>query len=178
MPFACPAATRPSAKTVCLPHPSFILRLIQRPGQASLPETCPVCAHTPLSSDLCKPNKALRTTLKAFLRTEEKKREKERQSAAPAVVNGATPLDGTPAQPDAPAPPNAPEENVPEAQQEALPVTDGLPDQPPVEANAVDNQPHLVEPGQEDPQETPAQVGSLSRPDPTNWLTLWIGPSY
>lgn len=54
-------------------------------GQASLPNTCPVCAHSPVSADLCKPNKALRTTLKAFLRTEEKKREKERQSAAPAT---------------------------------------------------------------------------------------------
>ncbi|KAL4933330.1 uncharacterized protein BDV17DRAFT_287001 [Aspergillus undulatus] len=53
--------------------------------QTSLPDTCPVCAHTPLSSDLCKPNKALRTTLKAFLRTEEKKREKERQAARPAT---------------------------------------------------------------------------------------------
>ncbi|KLJ08793.1 hypothetical protein EMPG_15761 [Blastomyces silverae] len=49
--------------------------------QASLPESCPVCAHTPLSADLCKPNKALRTTLKAFLRTEEKKREKDRPPA-------------------------------------------------------------------------------------------------
>ncbi|CAG7920208.1 unnamed protein product [Penicillium olsonii] len=50
--------------------------------QASLSDTCPVCTHTPVSPDLCKPNKALRTTLKAFLRTEEKKREKDRQSAA------------------------------------------------------------------------------------------------
>lgn len=64
-------------------------------GQASLPDTCPVCAHTPLSSDLCKPNKALRTTLKAFLRTEEKKREKDRQSATPATVPASG--DGTPA---------------------------------------------------------------------------------
>lgn len=52
-------------------------------GQASLSDSCPVCAHIPVSPDLCKPNKALRTTLKAFLRTEEKKREKERQAAAP-----------------------------------------------------------------------------------------------
>ena len=50
-------------------------------GQTSLTTTCPVCAHSPVSSDLCKPNKALRTTLKAFLRTEEKKREKDRQAA-------------------------------------------------------------------------------------------------
>ncbi|OJJ47309.1 hypothetical protein ASPZODRAFT_159216 [Penicilliopsis zonata CBS 506.65] len=61
--------------------------------QTSLPETCPVCAHTPISPDLCKPNKALRTTLKAFLRTEEKKREKERASATPATPSIATPAD-------------------------------------------------------------------------------------
>lgn len=64
-------------------------------GQASLPDTCSVCAHTPVSPDLCKPNKALRTTLKAFLRTEEKKREKERQSTAPV-----TPVISTPAEND------------------------------------------------------------------------------
>jgi hypothetical protein len=69
---------------------------LRYPGQTSLPDTCSVCAHTPLSPDLCKPNKALRTTLKAFLRTEEKKREKERQSAAPV-----TPVITTPAENDA-----------------------------------------------------------------------------
>lgn len=65
------------------------------PGQASLPDTCSVCAHTPVSPGLCKPNKALRTTLKAFLRTEEKKREKGRQSTAPV-----TPVISTPAEND------------------------------------------------------------------------------
>jgi len=63
-------------------------------GQTSLSDTCPVCAHTPVSPDLCKPNKALRTTLKAFLRTEEKKREKERQSAAPPTPTVPTPAEG------------------------------------------------------------------------------------
>ncbi|KKK14457.1 hypothetical protein AOCH_002871 [Aspergillus ochraceoroseus] len=61
--------------------------------QISLPETCPVCAHTPISPDLCKPNKALRTTLKAFLRTEEKKREKERQAAVPAPTHNVPAVD-------------------------------------------------------------------------------------
>ncbi|KAL4941288.1 hypothetical protein BDV06DRAFT_5432 [Aspergillus oleicola] len=69
--------------------------------QASLPDTCPVCAHTPLSSDLCKPNKALRTTLKAFLRTEEKKREKERQAATPATPDVAALAEETPVAQDA-----------------------------------------------------------------------------
>ncbi|KAI9376061.1 hypothetical protein BJX61DRAFT_539228 [Aspergillus egyptiacus] len=68
--------------------------------QSSLPETCPVCAHTPISSDLCKPNKALRTTLKAFLRTEEKKREKERQAALPPGTNDATPAEEVPVNQD------------------------------------------------------------------------------
>jgi len=47
-------------------------------GQASLPEACPVCAHEPVKAELCKPNKALRTTIKVFLRTEEKKRETQK----------------------------------------------------------------------------------------------------
>lgn len=66
------------------------------PGQASLSDTCPVCTHTPVSPDLCKPNKALRTTLKAFLRTEEKKREKDRQCAAP--PSDPAPVDVNPAE--------------------------------------------------------------------------------
>ncbi len=60
-------------------------------GQASLPEACPVCAHEPVKAELCKPNKALRTTIKVFLRTEEKKRETQKgkdlvESAAKAPV--------------------------------------------------------------------------------------------
>ena len=47
-------------------------------GQGSLPEACPVCAHEPVKAELCKPNKALRTTIKVFLRTEEKKRETQK----------------------------------------------------------------------------------------------------
>ena len=53
-----------------------------------------MCDHSPLDAELCKPNKALRTTLKAFLRTEEKKREKnkpvkEPTPPAPAVSGAA-----------------------------------------------------------------------------------------
>jgi len=76
-------------------------------GQISLPNTCPVCAHTPVSPDLCKPNKALRTTLKAFLRTEEKKREKGRQLASAT----ATPASETPAQSEAPPSEATPDQN-------------------------------------------------------------------
>ncbi|KAJ5108152.1 hypothetical protein N7456_004827 [Penicillium angulare] len=66
---------------------------ICEPCQTSLSDTCPVCAHTPVSPDLCKPNKALRTTLKAYLRTEEKKREKERQANAPPTPTIPTPVE-------------------------------------------------------------------------------------
>lgn len=47
-------------------------------GQATLPESCPVCDHSPLSPDDCRPNKSLRLTVKAFLKNEEKKRDKGR----------------------------------------------------------------------------------------------------
>ncbi|KAJ8613330.1 hypothetical protein MRB53_037017 [Persea americana] len=50
-------------------------------GQASLPESCLVCAHSPLTPDDCKPNKALRLTVKAFLKNEEKKRDKDKEVA-------------------------------------------------------------------------------------------------
>ncbi|KAL7270387.1 hypothetical protein RUND412_006908 [Rhizina undulata] len=41
--------------------------------RAALPNVCPVCDHSPLSADDCKPNTALRTTVAVFLRTAEKK---------------------------------------------------------------------------------------------------------
>ncbi|KAL1868660.1 hypothetical protein VTK73DRAFT_3576 [Phialemonium thermophilum] len=60
--------------------------------QATLPSSCPVCEHSPLSADDCKPHKALRTTIKVFLRTEEKKREASRpkDSAPPTPVEAAS----------------------------------------------------------------------------------------
>lgn len=89
-------------------------------GQGALPESCPVCAHSPLDAALCKPNKALRTTLKAFLRTEEKKRERERPSSKP--VDSPTP---------APAPAPVPTETPTE---ESTPVVE------PQKANGVSEQ--------------------------------------
>lgn len=44
-------------------------------GHSKLPASCPVCEHTPISTEDCKPNKSLRTTIRVYLRTEEKKRE-------------------------------------------------------------------------------------------------------
>ncbi|KAF2803570.1 uncharacterized protein BDZ99DRAFT_576053 [Mytilinidion resinicola] len=51
--------------------------------QSALPESCPVCAHSPLSADACQPSKGLRLTVSAFIKKEEKKREKERAANTP-----------------------------------------------------------------------------------------------
>lgn len=67
--------------------------------QATLPNSCPVCSHSPLSPDNCKPHKALRTTIKVFLRTAATKRAKD----TPPV----TPVEATPAAPSLPAPDSA-----------------------------------------------------------------------
>jgi hypothetical protein len=83
-------------------------------GQSTLPSSCPVCEHSPLSADDCTPHKSLRTTIKVFLRTEEKKRE----SSRPKEPTPATPVqaDHTPQLPtpntEAPA---APAENAVES---------------------------------------------------------------
>ncbi|POR39358.1 Uncharacterized protein TPAR_00439 [Tolypocladium paradoxum] len=57
--------------------------------QSSLPQSCPVCEHSPLAADDCNPNKSLRTTIRVFLRTAEKKREasrpKESKDTTPAT---------------------------------------------------------------------------------------------
>jgi len=60
-------------------------------GQASLPEACPVCLHEPVKADDCRPNKALRTTIKVFLKkkvierdtAEKKKKAAEKAAAIP-----------------------------------------------------------------------------------------------
>jgi hypothetical protein len=68
--------------------------------QLTLPASCPVCEHSPLSADDCKPHKALRTTIKVFLRTEEKKRESNRPKDTAAPI---TPVDPSPVSATAPA---------------------------------------------------------------------------
>lgn len=47
-------------------------------GHKTLPITCPICLHEPVKSEDCKPNKALRITIKAFL----KKKTMDREAAA------------------------------------------------------------------------------------------------
>ena len=46
-----------------------------------------MCEHSPLSADDCKPNKALRLTVKAFLKSEEKKRDKGRTELSSSKIN-------------------------------------------------------------------------------------------
>lgn len=50
-------------------------------GQSKVSVTCPVCEHTPVTPEDCKPYKSLRTTIRVFLRTEEKKRDATRLKA-------------------------------------------------------------------------------------------------
>lgn len=104
MHFGCPAVTRPSVNPVSrvFTNPRINTMGSHGLGQTALPESCPVCAHAPLDATLCKPNKALRTTLKAFLRTEEKKRERERPSSK-AVESPAPALTPTPAPTEPPS---------------------------------------------------------------------------
>ncbi|KAK8194618.1 hypothetical protein IWZ00DRAFT_542453 [Phyllosticta capitalensis] len=66
--------------------------------QSSLPDACPVCSHSPLSAEDCKPKKNLRLTVKAYLKSEEKKRDKERSLS----ISGKP---GTPVTPGGTAPP-------------------------------------------------------------------------
>lgn len=63
-------------------------------GQASLPVACPVCLHEPIVPDDCRPNKALRTTVKVFLKKKGMERETARKKEAveKAVATPATPL--------------------------------------------------------------------------------------
>lgn len=59
------------------------------PGHALITDHCSICEHRPMSQDLCKPNKALRNTAKAYLKTAEKKLADEKAKAE--VVDAPTP---------------------------------------------------------------------------------------
>lgn len=51
-------------------------------GSTTLPETCPICSHSPVSGEDCTPNKSARLSVKAFLKNEQKKRSKETEAVA------------------------------------------------------------------------------------------------
>jgi len=110
------------------------------PGQSTLPSSCPVCEHTPVAAEDCKPNKSLRTTIKVFLRTEEKKREalrvKEAKEATPV-----TPSDVEPTPTDVLAPadaePKEPTQETPaEVNTDTPAATEELDEAPPNPADA------------------------------------------
>lgn len=63
-------------------------------GQASLPQACPVCLHEPVKADDCRPNKALRTTIKVFLKKKGIEREAARKQEAVEKI-AATPVNTT-----------------------------------------------------------------------------------
>lgn len=65
------------------------------PGQSNLPSSCPICEHSPLSAEDCNPNKSLRTTIKVFLRTAEKKRNDaiKAKDAKEAELQAGTPVE-------------------------------------------------------------------------------------
>ncbi|KAL8999924.1 MAG: hypothetical protein Q9169_001330 [Polycauliona sp. 2 TL-2023] len=51
--------------------------------QSSLPQACPICLHEPVKAEDCRPNKTLRTTIRAFLKkiaTEREKAQKKQES--------------------------------------------------------------------------------------------------
>ncbi|KAI9167429.1 Vacuolar protein sorting-associated protein [Paramyrothecium foliicola] len=86
--------------------------------QSNLPSSCPVCEHSPLSAEDCNPNKSLRTTIRVFLRTAEKKREasrpKESKDSTPATpVETAKPSLLSEEPPTAPEVTSQPENNGP-----------------------------------------------------------------
>ncbi|KAK5127955.1 hypothetical protein LTR85_005072 [Meristemomyces frigidus] len=56
-----------------------------------LSDACPVCSHSPVSPADCKPNKSLRTTVKAFLKTQQAKRGKGTDTPVVQSVEAATP---------------------------------------------------------------------------------------
>jgi hypothetical protein len=95
------AASRRSARLVSIYGDLHLLIPNHELGQSTLPSSCPVCEHTPVAAADCKPNKSLRTTIKVFLRTEEKKREalrmKEEKNTPPdtPVLPEPTPVEQT-----------------------------------------------------------------------------------
>lgn len=115
-----------------------------------------MCEHTPVSAEDCKPNKSLRTTIKVFLRTEERKREalrlKETKATPPA-----TPIEVKPAVVEAPVPDETPveapvsdEPTANEVKTEDVPETEKTEDAP---SNQLDTEP-LTEAQKDIPQQS------------------------
>ncbi|KAI0024806.1 hypothetical protein F4780DRAFT_775299 [Xylariomycetidae sp. FL0641] len=76
--------------------------------QSTLPSTCPVCEHSPVARVDCTIYKSLRTTIRVFLKTEEKKREAARPK--PNGSTASTPVQATPTPTQAHGPAEPPRE--------------------------------------------------------------------
>ena len=94
--------------------------LTQKLGQGSLPEACPVCLHEPVKADDCRPNKALRTTIKVFLKKKVMEREtaRKKEMLDKAAATPATPATPVPDQTPAPQPSETPAPATAEAAQD------------------------------------------------------------
>ncbi|KAI1812693.1 hypothetical protein GGS20DRAFT_522263 [Poronia punctata] len=122
--------------------------------QSTLPSSCPVCEHSPVSASDCIVYKSLRTTIRVFIKTEEKKREAMRPKAngsTPTTPAQATPTP-TPTQDNAPSNPPAAESSVREAS--------NPPQHPPDDAK-VEESKSSVEPE----SNPPAEEATTAQPD-------------
>ncbi|KAL8685462.1 MAG: hypothetical protein Q9218_007745, partial [Villophora microphyllina] len=75
--------------------------------QTSLPDACPICLHSPVKADDCRPVKALRMTIKAFLKkimTEREKAQKKQTADTPSNTPVAVQADNTSERPASAAP--------------------------------------------------------------------------
>lgn len=81
-----------------VPQPlCLVSKVLTDLGQSSLPQACPVCLHEPVKADDCRPNKALRTTIKVFLRKKGIEREAARKKELlDKTVNSSTSSANTP----------------------------------------------------------------------------------
>lgn len=57
--------------------------LTRNAGQSASTDVCAVCTHSPLDASTCTPNKALRLTVKAFVKSEERKRNRDVKPSVP-----------------------------------------------------------------------------------------------
>lgn len=84
--------------------------LISTQGQAGLAEACPICLHEPVNAEDCRPNKAMRTTIKVFLKKKVMERETARKKEALSnmAATPATPATPLPDETSAPQPSQTP----------------------------------------------------------------------
>nr|POE59104.1 hypothetical protein CFP56_24374 [Quercus suber] len=64
---------------------------ICEPCSKDLSDTCPVCEHSPVAAEECKPHRNLRMTVRAFLKGEEKKNSKDTPVVASVETIGPPP---------------------------------------------------------------------------------------